>query len=66
MRRIRLHRRAQAYMRKMPPKRRQQMAEVFVEVAALPDVTTHPRVSELTGKHKGSYRIRVGRYRAIF
>jgi mRNA-degrading endonuclease RelE of RelBE toxin-antitoxin system len=53
-------------MRKMPAKRRQKLAEVFEEVAALPDVTTHPRVSELSGKHKGSYRIRVGQYRAIF
>ena len=66
MRRIRLHRRAQAYLRRMPPKRRQQMADTLTEVAALPDVNTHPRVKALTGNYKGWYRLRMGLYRAIF
>lgn len=66
MRPIRLHSRAHAYMRRMPPKRRQQMADTLRDVAALPDVTTHPRVRSLSGEHQGNYRVRVGTYRAIF
>lgn len=66
MRPIRLHRRAQAYLRRMPPKRREQMANTLKEVAALPDVTPHPRVRALTGEYEGNYRVRVGIYRAIF
>lgn len=60
MRPIRLHSRARAYMRRMPAKRRQQMADTLKEVAALPDVTTHPRVRALSGEHQGNYRVRVG------
>ena len=66
MRPVRLHRRAQAYMRRMPPSRRKQVADTLKEVAALPDVGTHPRVQPLAGQYEGWYRLRVGIYRAIF
>lgn len=53
-------------MRRMPAKRRDQVAAALQECADLDDPLEHPNVKQLTGKWEGCMRLRAGIYRAIF
>jgi mRNA-degrading endonuclease RelE of RelBE toxin-antitoxin system len=64
MRRIKLHRRATRYLRRMPQDRQGQMVRALEEVAALDDLNSHPNIRSLTGQ-SDCFRLRVGIYRAI-
>ena len=64
MRRIKLHRRATQYLRRMPRDRQTQMVAVLEEVAGYTDINTHPGIRKLTGQEDW-FRLRVGVYRAI-
>lgn len=66
MRAIAYHRKAQRYMRKMPPGRKEQLKAAVREVAALEDPLTHPNVRLMRGSREDCMRLRVGEYRAIF
>ena len=66
MRTVVYHRKAQRYMRKMPPARKEQLKAAVREVAALEDPLTHPNVRLMRGNREGCMRLRVGDYRAIF
>ena len=64
MRRIKLHRRATKYLRRMPRDRQAQMISSLEDVAALDDISTHPNIRSRSGAD-GWFRLRVGGYRAI-
>ncbi len=65
MRKIKLHRRATKYFRRMPRDRQLQMVADLEEVAALPDIAEHPNISHMQGNPQGWFRLRVGSYRAV-
>ncbi len=65
MRRILSHRKATAYLRRMPPQRREQMMAALEEVAGLEDLSTHPGIRNMKGARSDWYRLRVGSYRAV-
>jgi mRNA-degrading endonuclease RelE of RelBE toxin-antitoxin system len=65
MRKIKLHRRAMKYFRRMPRERQLQMVKVLEEIAALPDIVEHPNVIHMQGNPQGWFRLRVGGYRAL-
>ena len=64
MRKVEFHRRATAYLRRMPAKRRDQVLDAVEEVAALGDIATHQNVLPLSGTN-GWFRLRIGSYRAV-
>jgi mRNA-degrading endonuclease RelE of RelBE toxin-antitoxin system len=65
MRKVKLHRRATKYFRRMPRERQLQMVTALEEIAALPDIAEHPNVILMQGNPQGWFRLRVGRYRAL-
>ena len=65
MRKVKLHRRAAKYFRRMPRDRQLQMIASLEEVAAFPDIVQHPSISHMQGNPQGWFRLRVGGYRAV-
>ena len=65
MRKIKLHRRATKYFRRMPRDRQLQMVAELEAVAALSDIAEHPNISQMQGNPQGWFRLRVGGYRAL-
>ena len=65
MRRIVLHRRAVKYLRCMPHDRQLQIVQALEEIAAMPNLSVHPRVKALSGEFAGWFRLRSGVYRSI-
>jgi mRNA interferase RelE/StbE len=66
MHRLELTRRAIRAMRRIPQDRVRQIFGALEELAALPDPTTHQNVKPMKGNWEGSWRMRIGSYRAIF
>ncbi len=66
MREVLYHRHAARYLKRMPADRKEQVKAAVAEVAALPEVPAHPNVRPMKGDWEGCFRLRVGRYRAIF
>lgn len=65
MRKTLLHRRATAYLRRMPAPRRDQMLDALKQVAELDDISNHAGIRAMSGAYNGWYRLRVGTYRAV-
>lgn len=66
MREVVYHRHAVRYLRRMPPKRKEQVKSALAEIADLESPASHPNVSRMVGEWAGCFRVRVGDYRAIF
>jgi mRNA interferase RelE/StbE len=66
MHRLELTRRAIRAMRRIPQDRVRQIVGALEALAALPDPTTHQNVKAMKGDWEGSWRMRIGSYRAIF
>ncbi|MCW1884380.1 type II toxin-antitoxin system RelE/ParE family toxin [Luteolibacter flavescens] len=66
MHRIELTRSAVRSLRRIPQDRVRQIFGAFEELAALPDPTSHQHVKAMKGDWAGSWRMRIGSYRAIF
>ncbi len=60
------HRNAARSMRKIPVDRRNQIKERIAHAAGLEDPLEDVNVSQMSGDWSGCYRLRVGKYRAIF
>jgi mRNA-degrading endonuclease RelE of RelBE toxin-antitoxin system len=65
MRAIIFHRRAAAYLSRMPRDRAARMRDALREVALLAAITDHPNIKPMRGGMAGWFRLRVGSYRAI-
>ena len=66
MREIVFHRNAARYLAKMPGDRKAQVLAALRTLAGMLDPTIHPNVSMMAGEWAGTWRLRVGSYRAIF
>jgi len=66
MHRLELTRGALRAMRRIPQDRVRQIFGALEELAVLPDPTTHQNVKAMKGDWQGSWRMRIGSYRAIF
>ncbi len=66
MREVVYHRNAARSMRKIPVDRRSKIKARIEEVAALEDPLEDVNVSQMSGDWMGCFRLRVGKYRAIF
>ena len=66
MRPVVYHRHAVRSLKRMPVERKEQIKAALADIAALPDLSAHPNVKAMKGEWSGCFRLRVGRYRAIF
>lgn len=66
MREVVYHRNAARSMRKIPVDRRNKIKARIEEVATLEDPLEDGNVSQMSGDWAGCFRLRVGKYRAIF
>ena len=66
MREVVYHRNAVRSMQKIPVDRRNKIKARVEEVAALEDPLEDVNVSQMRGDWAGCFRLRVGKYRAIF
>lgn len=58
MRKTLLHRRATAYLRRMPATRRNKMLDALEQVAELKDISGHTGIRPMSGNYKGWYLLR--------
>lgn len=52
-------RQAARYLKRMPADCKQQVKEVVLEVAGLPDVTSHPNIRAMSGEWDGCFHLRL-------
>ena len=57
---------AEKYYLKLDKKTRTRMQEALRELENTDDPLLHPNVRALTGKLRGDFRLRVGKYRILF
>jgi mRNA interferase RelE/StbE len=57
---------AEKYYLKLDKKTRTRMKETLRELENTDDSLLHPNVRALTGKLRGDFRLRVGKYRILF
>lgn len=65
IRKIKLHRRATKYFRRMPRDNQLLMVTALEKVASASDISEHPGIIHMQGNPQGWFRLRVGGYRAI-
>ncbi|NQX01816.1 type II toxin-antitoxin system RelE/ParE family toxin [bacterium] len=54
------------YLKRMPHGRKEQVKAAIAEVAGLSDIGSHSNVKAMQAEWMGCYRLRIGRYRALF
>jgi mRNA interferase RelE/StbE len=57
---------AEKYYFKLDKKTRTRMKEALRELENTDDPLLHPKIRALTGKLRGDFRLRVGKYRILF
>ena len=63
MYKLKLHRRVTERLKKLPPKEYKRVSKVFQQ---LTKTGKSSQIKKLSGKHQGSYRLRIGNWRLLF
>lgn len=66
MHEVKYHKRAIKSLKRLPEKRANQIFDAIDDLALLPDPSESAHVKMMKGNWKGTWRLHVGEYRAIF